>query len=120
METVKLIFGIFVIVAAIYLGVELVPPYYTNYEFQDAINNAALLATNSGRSDEAIQEGVFKQAQQLGIQISQEDIKVQRTGAQFTGSVSIEVPYTIHVNMPGYPFDLHFDPSSTNKGALQN
>lgn len=118
MESIKLIFGLFVIVAAIYLGVALVPAYYTNYELQDALNNEALMATNSGKTEDAIQESVFKQAHQLGIDISRDDVKVQRNGAQFSGSVSIEVDYTVHVNLPGYPFDLHFAPVATNKGVF--
>ena len=32
MGTIKLFFGIFVIVAAIYMGIEVIPPYYSNYE----------------------------------------------------------------------------------------
>ena len=43
---------------------------------------------------------------------------MQRTGAQYSGSVSIEVPYVVHVNFPGYPIDLHFDPAATNKGHI--
>lgn len=118
MGSIKLILGLFVIVVAIYLGVELVPPYYTNYELQDAINNEALMATNSGKTEDAVQESVFKQAQQLGLEISRDDIKVARTGTQFSGSVTIEVQYIVHVNVPGYPFDLHFDPVASNKGVF--
>jgi hypothetical protein len=118
MDSIRLFFGLFVMVAAIYFGVELVPPYYANYQLQDAINNEALLATNSSRTEEAIQESVLKQAQQLGIDVTQDDIKVHRTGSQFSGSVTIEVPYTVHVDMPGFPFDLHFDPATTNKGVF--
>jgi len=118
MDSVRLIFGLFVMVAALYLGIKVVPPYYANYELQDAINNEALLATNSSKSEQAIQDSVFKQAQQLGIPITEDAIKVHRSGSQFSGSVSIEVPYTIHVDMPGFPFDLHFDPATTNKGVM--
>ena len=67
MGSIKLIFGLFVIVVAIYLGVELVPAYYTNYEFQDDINNEALMAPTAAKPKMQIQESVFKQAQQAGI-----------------------------------------------------
>ena len=33
MGTIKLAIGIFVIVAGVYLGAILVPPYYSNYQF---------------------------------------------------------------------------------------
>jgi len=118
MGSIKLIFGLFVIVFAIYLGVALIPAYYTNYELQDDLNNEALMATNSGRTEDQIQESVFKQTQRLGLNLSRDNIKVERTGAQYSGSVSIEVQYVVHVNLPGYPFDLHFDPAATNKGIF--
>ena len=37
MGTFKLIFGIFVIVAGIYLGAELIPVYYENYQLRPEI-----------------------------------------------------------------------------------
>jgi hypothetical protein len=118
MESMKLLFGVLIIAVALYLCVELVPPYYTNYEFQDSLQNEALLATNASKTEDAIRETVFKQAQSMQIPVTREDIKVHRVGGQYTGSVSIEVPYTVHLDMPVYPVDLHFDPSTTNKGAF--
>ena len=62
---------------------------------------------------------VFKKAQELDVPVTREQIKVQRSGVTGTGSVSIEAPYIVHVNLPGYPLDLDFDPSSTrNKGVF--
>ena len=43
----KLVFGVAVIIVAIYLGVEFVPPYYANYEFEDSLKNEALFGTNN-------------------------------------------------------------------------
>jgi hypothetical protein len=118
MGSIKLIFGIFVIVAAIFLGAELVPPYFSNYQFEDGIKSEAQLATYSTKPEDAIRDTVFKKAQELEIPITREQIKVHRTGPTGTGTVMIEAAYTIHVNLPGYPLDLHFDPSVKNKGAF--
>jgi hypothetical protein len=114
----KLAFGLVIVAAALYLCVELVPPYYSNYEFQDAIQNEALMATNSSKSEDAIRDTVFKRAQDLQIPVTKEGIQVHRIGVQGSGSVSIEVPYNIHLDMILYPMDLHFDASATNKGAM--
>ncbi len=118
MESMKLLFGVAIIAVALYLCVELVPPYYSNYEFQDTIENEALMATNGSKTEDAIRDSVFKQAQRMSIPITRDDIKVHRVGGQYSGSVSIEVPYTVHLDMAVYPVDLHFDPSTTNKGAF--
>ena len=117
MDSIKLFFGLFIIVAALYLCVELVPPYYANYEFKDAIQTEALFSANNAKSEDDIRETIFKKAQALEIPITRESIKVEKQGINGSGFVSIAVPYTVHVDIPGYPFDLHFDASVTNKGA---
>jgi hypothetical protein len=117
MGSFKLYFGVFVIVAALYLCVELVPPYYTNYEFQDAVRSEALYSTNNSDTEDDIRNSVFRTAKRLEIPVKPEGIKVHREGVNGSGSVSIDVPYVVHVNLPGYPLDLHFDVASTNQGA---
>ena len=37
MLAMKMVFGIIVIVFAVYLGAELIPAYYENYEFTDFV-----------------------------------------------------------------------------------
>jgi hypothetical protein len=118
MGTVKMVLGIFAIVAAVYLCATLIPPYFSNYEFEDAIKTEAQMSTYSTKSEEDIRSTIFKKAQDLEIPITKDDIKVQRGGNQGSGYVSIQVAYTVHVSLPGYPLDLHFDPSSKNKGVF--
>jgi len=114
----KLFFGLTVIAVALYLGVEFVPPYYSNYQFQDVLKEAALDATNGNQSEAVIQDFVYRKSQQVGIPITKQDIKVHRVGFNGTGSVSIDVPYVVHVDLIAFPVDLTFDASATNKGAF--
>jgi hypothetical protein len=118
MGSLKLVTGIFAIVAVIYLIIALAPPYLANYQFEDAIKTEAQLGTYSTKSEDAIRDSLFKKAQDLDVPIAKEQIKVQRAGVTGAGSLSIEAPYSVHVNLPGYPFDLHFDPSSKNKSVF--
>jgi hypothetical protein len=115
----KMVFGVVVILLAIYLGVAFVPVYYANYEFQDALQNEALFGTNNSTSEDMIRDNVYKKAQQLEIPITKEAILVQKSGTMGTGSVSIDAPYTVHIDLIAFPTDLHFDASSTNKGAFR-
>ncbi len=114
----KLFFGFFILVVAGYLCVELIPPYYTNYELQDAVNTEALLSTNSSKTEDAIRDSVFKKVQELEIPITKDKIVVHRSGLEGSGSVNIEVPYTVHLNLAVHPVDLHFDVVVTNRGAF--
>jgi hypothetical protein len=116
MSTIKLLLGIGVIVAVIIIGVEILPPYMNNYQFQDALNNQALAATYSNKSEDEIREMAFKAAKDMDIPIKPEQIKVSRSGGQGTGTLAIEANYTVHVDLPGYPLDLNFHAASKNKG----
>jgi len=118
MSTIKLILGLLLVVALVYVGAEIIPPYFANYQFQDAIDNEARLGTYSIKGDEVIRDAVFRSAQDLEIPVSRDDIKVQRIGLTGTGTVTIETDYSVHVDLPGYPLDLHFHPVSKNKGAF--
>ena len=118
MASIKLIFGIFVMVAAIYLCVILIPPFFANYQFEDAIKEEATISTYSTKPEDAIRDTIFKKAQDLEIPIAKDAIKVQRIGPQGTGTLTIETHYSVHVDLPGYPLDLQFNPSTRNRGAF--
>ncbi len=118
MGSIKMLLGVVAIVAVVYLCAELIPPFFANYQFEDAIKTEAQMATYSTKTEEAIREEMYKKAQDLEIPIAKEQIKVQRTGVQNAGSVNIEARYTVHINLPGYPMDLNFDPSSKNKSVF--
>ncbi len=118
MGSIKLVIGIFAIVAAVYLIATLAPPYFSNYQFEDAIRTEAQMDTYNTKSEDSIRDAIFKKAQELEVPVAREQIKVQRAGVVNNGSVSIEAPYTVHVNLPGYPVDLDFSPGTKNKGVL--
>ncbi len=118
MGTIKLIFGILVIGGGIYLGAELIPVYYANYEFADVVKTEATVQTYTTKPEAEIQDTIYKKARELDIPLEKEHIRVRRSGSQGTGTLTIEAPYTVHVEIPGYPLDLHFDPSTLNKSPF--
>jgi hypothetical protein len=118
MGTVKLIFGLFVIVGGIYLSVMLVPPYFSNYQFQDFLKDEATRDSYAAKSESDIQDAVLKKAQECDIPLTKEGVHVERQGNQFSGTVIIRAPYVVHLDLPGYPLDLHFEGSTTNKGVF--
>jgi hypothetical protein len=118
MGSLKMVTGIVAIVAAVYLIAVLAPPYFSNYQFEDAIKTEAQLGTYSTKSEDAIRDALFKKAQDLDVPITREQIKVTRIGVTGSGSLSIDAPYVVHVNLPGYPLDLHFEPTTRNKSVF--
>ena len=110
--------GIFVIAAGIYVLTKVVPPYYESYQFQDAVKDEATHDTYSPKSESEIRTSLFKKAQEYDIPISEDDIKVVKAGTAYNGIVTIRAAYVVHVDLPGYPLDLHFDASTENKGVF--
>lgn len=117
MGTVKALGGFLVIVALIYSGFQIIPPELTNYSFQDDLRNIAMVgASNPRQTDEDLRAQVMKKAQDHEIQLTPEQVMVQRINTPGAPSVYLAVDYNIPVSLPGYSFSLHFTPSSGNKG----
>ncbi len=111
MKSLKALFGLFVVVAAFYLSWKVIPPYFSNYQFQDEIENQARYYSYNVRSDQEIKETLVKKAHEYDIPLTTDQIKVQRVGSELT----ISADYTVHVDIPMYPFDLHFTPETKNR-----
>ena len=118
MGTIKMFLGVFVIVGGIYVSIKLIPPYFNNYQFQDWIKEEATHDSYAAKSEGDIRTAVLKKAQEYDIPLTEEGIHVVRSGNQFSGNVSIQAPYVVHVDLPGYPLDLHFNVSTENKGVF--
>lgn len=114
MGTFKLVLGILVIASFIYIGAAILPVYYANYEFTEAVKTEATMQTYTTKTEAAIQETLYQKAVSLGIPIDKDNLQVHRVGNQGNGSLSIQAPYTVRIALPGYPLALHFDASTTN------
>jgi hypothetical protein len=117
MGTIKLVVGVAVIVALFYGAWLLIPPYFANYQFEDQIKNTAMGGTYSTKSDDELREIVLKDAKDLEIPVTKNQIRVSRIGTNATG-LAIDVDYSVHVDLPGFPVDLHFHPSTQNKSIM--
>jgi len=117
MATLKLVFGFAIFCAVGLMGFKIVPPYFSNYELEDAIKTEAIQATYSTRSEEDIRETIVKQARSYDIALTPKQIVVSRVGGLGTGTLTIEANYSVPVNLPGYSTTLEFHPSSKNKGV---
>jgi hypothetical protein len=118
MGTIKLILIFALLGGLVFVSAEVIPPYFSNYEFQDALDNEARMGTYSAKGDDVIRDAVFRRAQDLEIPVTKEQIKVQRSGPSGAGSVMIETDYSVHIDLPGYPMDIHFHPQSKNKSVF--
>jgi hypothetical protein len=111
MKTIRAIIGLLVIVTVIYTAWLVVPAYFHNYELQDALGEEARTNSYSAKSEDDVREIIWRKAKDMEIPITREQVNVRRDGQ----GLSIWIDYTVHVDLPGYGFDLQFHPSSKNK-----
>jgi len=111
MKSIKALFGIFVVVALFYASFKVIPPYFSNYQFQDEIESQARLLSYSQKSEQEIRDIVVKKAHEYDIPLTDQQVKVQRSGRE----LSISADYTVHIDLPVYPLDLHFTPATKNR-----
>jgi hypothetical protein len=104
-----------VAVLGILLAFKLVPPYVSEYQLQDKMQELARFGIVNRYTDEQIRDNVFKVVQDLDIQgVKREDIKVTVTQSV----VRISLEYTVPADLLFYSTDLHFSPSSENKSIM--
>jgi len=113
-----MLLGVVVVVAFIFVAFKMIPPYFSNYEFEDAIKNEAVQSTYSTRTEDDIRDTILKKAHEYDIPLTTKQVHVTRTGSNGAGLLVIEANYTVPVDFPGYSMTLEFHPSTKNKGVF--
>lgn len=116
MGTIKALVGLLAIIAVIVACFEIVPPLMANYSFQDDLRNVALVdGANFQKTDEDVRNDVLRRAKDQNLPITAKDIAVQRINTPGMSSLYVAADYSVTVSLPGYSFDMHFNPTSGNK-----
>jgi hypothetical protein len=117
MGTIKLIFGLAIIAAAIFGCWQVIPPELANYQFQDDLRDIAMMsAANPSRTDDDLRVAILAKAKDRNIPLQDTQVMVQRIGTPGAPAVYVAADYSVPVEFPGYSFTLHFTPSSGNRG----
>ena len=88
-----------------------------NYSFQDDLKTVAMMdSAVLSRTDDDVRGDVLKKAKEHDLPIDAKEITVQRINTPGLSSVYVSVDYSVTINLPGYSFDMHFNPTSGNKG----
>ena len=116
MGIIKAIFG-FLAIAAVVVGLfQVAPPMLANYSFQDDLKNVALMDGATQKTDEEVRNDVMKKVKEHALPIEPKQVTVQRINTPGLTAVYVAADYSVTISLPGYSFDMHFTPSSGNKG----
>jgi hypothetical protein len=117
MATLKLLLAFVLFLGVGLVGIKVIPPFFANYELEDAIKTEATQSTYTTRTEDDIRETVIKEARSYDIPLTPKQVKVQRVGGFGAGTLAIEADYTVPIELPGYSTSIEFHPSSKNKGV---
>jgi uncharacterized protein DUF4845 len=109
------IFWITVLLVGVFVLYKIVPVYWNNYHIKEMIDDQAVYYTNFPKTDDEIRLLVAQKAQDYDVPLTPEQVDVQHT----PGKLSISVAYTVHIDFPGYPLDLNFKDSTTNRNIMR-
>jgi predicted amino acid dehydrogenase len=108
------ILSLVILLLIIFVGVKIVPPYISNYQLQNSIQNIALIASYSPITEDEIHRNVLSQADSCGIDLQPNQVMVKKG----RGTVVIVVNYTVTVDFIVRKMDIHFEPSTSNQNIL--
>jgi len=107
--------SIVILAAAIYLGIILVPIYYSNFTLENDVKTVASRAGAHFLDNQQITKDIMALAKRSEIQLKQENIKLER----FAGQLHIRVDYSVPVDFIIMERDLNFQiEASSFIGAL--
>lgn len=98
------LFGLLVIVAAVYFGVNFGKAYWRFYEFQDDMRQEVRFASHS--TNDAILAHLRASADSLALPPEAARISIRR----YVNSIAIEADYTEFVEFPMYVREISFHP----------
>lgn len=90
---------------------KIIPPYFANYQFQDAIETESRFALTGypKRNQDNITDEVYKKAQDLGLPVTRDDIHVDMTGTTCDITLDYSVPIDLKIYEFVVPFHDHAD-----------
>ena len=103
-----------ILIAIVYSGVKMLPPYIDEYQLNDTMQETAKFASVTRSGEDQIRATIFRKIEELGIPATKDQVKVTAVN----GKVAISVDYTVPIDLTFYKFDLHFTPSTSNKDII--
>jgi len=100
------LFGLLLLTAALYFGVNVGEVYWRYYRYRDAMQQEARFAHM--RTDQAITRRLTSVAESLGLPDGAQAVAIRRDGQ--TRQVSIAADYAERVELPGFVRTIRFSP----------
>jgi hypothetical protein len=107
----KAVLSLAFLAAVVFCAIKVIPVYVNNYELTDYIQTQNPFWLTQRESSDAVRDHILTKAQDLGLPVQPEDVKVEATHA----IVSVSVDYTVPINLLVYTLTKRFQISAENR-----
>jgi hypothetical protein len=98
------LFILLALILLLFAGAQYVPGYFAALQFNDYVRQEVKFAVSSRKTPEAVRDEALQKANELGIPLTKNDVRITRRGPAFT----IEIDYRWPINLRVYRHDLVF------------
>jgi hypothetical protein len=105
------IFILLIVVGVLFGGSQYVPAYFAAFQFNDYVRQEVKYAAASRKTADTLRANILQKADELGIPLKKDNIRITRRGPSFT----LEVEYHWPVNMRIYQHELVFHASESGE-----
>lgn len=100
-----------IVAAGVYVGWNMIPPYFNNYQLQDDLDDIARRNSYTQTNEDGVKQIVINKAKADDVTLKEEEITVTRG----PDGLGISVHYRVHLDLVVRPVDLDFSANSMNK-----
>jgi hypothetical protein len=111
----KSIFALLVLLVGGFVMYKVLPVYWGDFKLGQLLNEQAVTYTYTKNSEQEIANSIVEKARDINVQLSPEQIKVQRG----PDDLAITAEYSVHVDMPIYQLDLNFKTATKNHNVMK-
>jgi hypothetical protein len=116
MGTLKALAGFLAVILVVVALFQVAPPLMANYSFQDDLRQVAMMdGAAYQKTDDDVRNDVMRKVKERDLPIEPKQVTVERISTPGLLAVYVAADYKVTVNLPGYSFDMHFNPTSGNK-----
>ncbi len=109
--TFKALLSLAFLAALVFCAFKIIPVYVDDLQLDDYIQNQTPFWQTQHASEEVIRKTIIAKAQDLGLTLVADDMKVETTA----NKVAVTLDYHVPVDLKVYTLQLHFTHSSENR-----
>jgi len=107
-SSIRGLIALVMIAAMVYVTMKFIPVRAAAYQFDDAIRDEVVYAGSRRTTDDQIMKNLLEKAIILGLPITRDKIRIQRSGRKY---IIVESDYSVTIELlGGYQYDWSFSP----------